>query len=774
PNPPAGLSIVNNALQGSVDTPNNYTLRVIASDGADSAPVTFTLSVEDVGSSDPTDPPANGPLAPEPSPPPTPFTTVRNAPEGSVMYQYDALGRLQLANYPDEGSINYGYDENGNRQFVTLGESVIILAPAEIQFTPDVTEVSEGETLTITANRTGGDQTVPLNINLSSNDTTELSLPQSTITIPADQTSSTFQVVAIDDGEFDGNKVVTITGRASDSIAEATISVIDTDTPTVDLILAAQSNSVLEGTSVDFSIIRSGVFAEPTIVSLSSSDTSELTVPATATIPAGGEFLGVTPVSVTANGVADGVFDPDRAVTVTASVNGSEEGTLIFTVQNVDPAPSITLTSLPRQVFTEQIDGFIDVLSSVTTCDGGQQPFISQIDGQFASLSTDGQSIRFNTPSFVDPVGDSRPDSLLNDYPITYTIDANGCSPAEGTVIATVREFSPPPQINLSLSATENVLNEGETSTLTVARLNGNQTQPLTIDLSSSDTTELQLSSDQLVIPSNASSETISITAPLDSVVDGNQRPTITATAPGANSQSITFDVIDLDLPPSTLTLSTDSNSIREDGQTSLTITRSGGDLNAPLFVTLNPQTSDELEFDDTTPTIFANQTFRTITVRGKTDNTLDGDQTVTITATAPNSNTASANLVVEDIDEPQNVPPVANQDFIVGQAGQNFQIQPAENDSDANDGNAAIRITGIALPNRQFSDTQLTSFVSFFLSSDGRTIDVEPRNTAGGQTLDLTYRITDQRGAFDEGTISFIFEQPPGGGGGEGDVGRN
>ncbi len=58
--------------------------------------------------------------------------------------------------------------------------------------------------------------TTDLVVNLSSSDTTEATVP-STITIPANQTSATFQVTAVNDSFPDGDKLVTITASATDA-----------------------------------------------------------------------------------------------------------------------------------------------------------------------------------------------------------------------------------------------------------------------------------------------------------------------------------------------------------------------------------------------------------------------------------------------------------------------------------------------------------------------------------------------------------------------------
>jgi hypothetical protein len=71
-------------------------------------------------------------------------------------------------------------------------------------------------------------------------------------------------------------------------------------------------------------------------VTLTSSDTSEATVPATVIIPAG-ELVSNSFDLAT---ISDGVFDADAVVTITASAAGYDPGTASITVQNVDAPPT--------------------------------------------------------------------------------------------------------------------------------------------------------------------------------------------------------------------------------------------------------------------------------------------------------------------------------------------------------------------------------------------------------------------------------------------------
>ena len=145
--------------------------------------------------------------------------------------------------------------------------------------------------MTLTRN---GDLSLPLDVNLQSNDTSELTVP-ATITIPAHVASFDFTVDVVDDGIVDGDQVAIVTASRSGAVsATAQVTVRDTDSPT--LALELDASQIIEGGSLMATIMRNALFDEPLNVSLAESNPlsalAQFTLPAL-TIPAGQESVTI-------------------------------------------------------------------------------------------------------------------------------------------------------------------------------------------------------------------------------------------------------------------------------------------------------------------------------------------------------------------------------------------------------------------------------------------------------------------------------------------------
>lgn len=209
-----------------------------------------------------------------------------------------------------------------------------------------------------------------------------------------------------------------------------------------------------------------------------------------------------------------------------------------------------------------------------------------------------------------------------------------------------------PSAATLTLSASPTSFSEnGGTSTGTVTRIGGDNTSALTVTLASNDTGEATVPA-TVEIPANAPSATFAITGVDDSILDGAQTVSLTATAASYADGGTSVTVNDDEVPPS-LTLSPSPSSIPENGGTStITITRAGGNNTAAIVLDLTSSDITEAIVPSTV-TIPANEASTTFVVTAQDDSIFDGAQTVTITATDagtfyPNGTT---NLSVTDDD---------------------------------------------------------------------------------------------------------------------------
>jgi len=169
----------------------------------------------------------------------------------------------------------------------------------------------------LTVKRSGGDLTVPLMITLASNDTTEATVPSS-VTILANQTTASVDVAAVDDTILDGTQRVQFSASSSNLVSNTVaVDVLDVETIQVMLDRARFSEAAGGGAAV-LTVQRMNTdISAPLLVQLTSSDTTEATLPSTVTIPAG---QSSTTVGITA--VDDSLFDGDQNVLFTPSAAG--------------------------------------------------------------------------------------------------------------------------------------------------------------------------------------------------------------------------------------------------------------------------------------------------------------------------------------------------------------------------------------------------------------------------------------------------------------------
>jgi hypothetical protein len=178
----------------------------------------------------------------------------------------------------------------------------------------------------------------------------------------------------------------------------------------------------------------------------------------------------------------------------------------------------------------------------------------------------------------------------------------------------------------------------------------------LVVTLASSDTTEAKVPQ-QVTIAAGQTSATFSIDAVDDTILDGNQNVTITATPlNGDTSIPLTgsaatgiLQVTDSESP--SLTLSIDREIVAETGTALATITRNTNTSN-DLVVTIASSDTTEATAPQTV-TILAGQTSANFTVSGVNDAITDGSQPVTITAAASGFTSSIKAINVTDIDVP-------------------------------------------------------------------------------------------------------------------------
>ncbi|MDJ0764325.1 MAG: PQQ-binding-like beta-propeller repeat protein [Myxococcota bacterium] len=171
--------------------------------------------------------------------------------------------------------------------------------------------------------------TYDLTINLSSEDTSEIEIPTASVTIPAGDSSVSFDIIVVDDNEYDGTQTATISAAAPGwTTGFGSIEVMDNEIMALEIFILEEVVSEGDGImSEGCEVAISGPLAYDLTVNLFSDDTTEITVPEVVTIYAGEttalfeimveddvEWDGLQ--TVTVSGDAPGVSGGERAISV--------------------------------------------------------------------------------------------------------------------------------------------------------------------------------------------------------------------------------------------------------------------------------------------------------------------------------------------------------------------------------------------------------------------------------------------------------------------------
>jgi uncharacterized repeat protein (TIGR01451 family) len=201
--------------------------------------------------------------------------------------------------------------------------------------------VTEGDAPVVGLITVGTAPTTNVTFNISNSAPSQVTVPL-TVTLLAGQTTTNFPITIIDDALLDGPQSATITVAAVGyATGTDTMLVADNETATLSLILPA---AAVEGIgSVPGIIMASAAPASNITVNLSSSDTTEVQVPASVILPA-----GLTSVVFTATIVDDGIVDGDQSTTITAHVpNWADAQAIVIVKDNTNLV--VTLPAAARE-----------------------------------------------------------------------------------------------------------------------------------------------------------------------------------------------------------------------------------------------------------------------------------------------------------------------------------------------------------------------------------------------------------------------------------------
>ncbi len=397
------------------------------------------------------------------------------------------------------------------------------------------------------------------------------------------------------------------------------------------------------GTPVNFSVTRNGDRTAALTVLLTSSDAGELSVPATVEIAAGSAtaiFQG-TPLT-------DGEVDGDVAVTVTASAAAFVSETSQVTVRNVD-IPVLTLS-----LATSEVREGLTVAATVSRGTSSASPLTVNVTtahpGQIivpatVTIPSGASSVMFTVIAAADTV-------IEPDLVSTVTVGSTGYT-GDSEALTVIDDDLP--ELALVLNSASVSEGAGPNATLGTVTRSFSSDRPLTVRLTSSDTTAATVPA-TVTIPAGQTSVGFVVGAVDDALVDGSQPVTVTAVilvggVPTGVAVEAGLVVTDDDGP--TLGLSFSAVTLAE-GVPAATVgtVRRNTDTSGPLEVVLGVDVEGELVLPATV-LIPAGSATAVFPVGTLDDGEPDGMKRVTVTAGAAGFTGGTAQLVVTDINLP-------------------------------------------------------------------------------------------------------------------------
>lgn len=371
----------------------------------------------------------------------------------------------------------------------------------------------------------------------------QINQPSLTVNFPAGVSEVFVDLIPQDD------QIVDATQQAPVSISNVTIggfidgvtiiNVHDYETLTVSVdntvISEGDGNNAATGT-----IFRSDTaLTAPLVVTLTSTDTTELTVPATITIPAGQSSL-TFPIAA----VDDADLDGDiTGIQIVATAFGYEDGTSVdLTV--TDEEPRLGLSTVSATV--GENDGTMAI--TVSRLDAANLTVAQQV-----SLSSSDPSILSVPATFLIPINalsatftaTIHPDDVVDGIQqVTVTaVDADLTNPAVSgdTLDITIEDAE---EVQITVDGNNRVLENAGAITGTVTLTAIVPDQETVVTLTNSDLTELSIPASVTVLP-NETTATFVIQAVDDAVIDRDQLVTLAGSAPGYLDGSVVITVQD-------------------------------------------------------------------------------------------------------------------------------------------------------------------------------------------------------------------------------------
>ena len=290
-------------------------------------------------------------------------------------------------------------------------------------------------------------------------------------------------------------------------------------------------------------VTRDTPTASALTVSLLSSNTKKLTVPATVTIPAG-QLSATFPVTV----INDATIDGNESATITASASGFQNGSDSATVVD-DTVPTLSLTLAQSTV--SEAGGANATTGTVSIKSPSTEPLTIVLGSSLTSAATVPASVVIDagqeSASFPIAALNSGVDFGNQTAVITANVETYaGVVVTQGSAEASLLLLNANgPALTLSL-ATPTVA-EGSTVTATVKR-NTATTSALVVTLASTDPTAASVPP-TVTIPAGKASVAFTVDAVQNGVPEGMRQLQISATTTGLDTGLATLSITNVLLP---------------------------------------------------------------------------------------------------------------------------------------------------------------------------------------------------------------------------------
>ncbi|KQP49886.1 CARDB domain-containing protein [Pseudorhodoferax sp. Leaf274] len=407
--------------------------------------------------------------------------------------------------------------------------------------------------------------------------------------------------------------------------------------------------------TVTASLQRNGDLSGPLTVALVSSDTSEATVPATVTIPAGQALVNFT-IALPADGIVDGT----QTVNIAASANGVLGDSRALSVTDSNTA-ALTLSAV---LAVQENQGTLTMTVSRNTDASAGALQVRLNSANTAALRVPGI---VTIPAGATSVSFSA--QLLDDQEVWGTREVRVNAAADGYTAHSVNVAIADdelPELTMSFSSNQVAEGAGANAVGVTLRRDRPGTYDLVLNVFSDNLDALTVPT-RVVIP--AGETTVHFNAsPVDNTLSGDGIRSATVFAkmlnPSGseirqNNTSAVMLVTDDDGPTLSVTLSADS--VGELGGALTGTVRRNTGTTGDLVVTLTSSDTTEARVPATV-TILAGQNSATFSVAPQADNVVDGTQAVTIRASASGYSSGAAGLNVTEGDLP---------DLVVSEIGQ-------------------------------------------------------------------------------------------------------